>query len=113
MSLVYKLALEFENDESGNPAHPPVTMAITKNVVINSLEAAVAYCMAPDGIFVYPKVEDLPPKIKKLTRIKHKDNVTGEYFNIIKCVPVADRAFREEEAPRVKSLDDAPKQTVA
>lgn len=96
-SQVFKVKVEFENGIDGEPGHPPLTIAVSRNQDIRSADMAVAHCMAIVG-----KVDG-----KDVTRIHHRDQATGEYFSI-KATKVSDSPFSIDEAPKLQSIAEAP-----
>lgn len=109
---VYKVKVEFENDITGEPAHPPLTIAVTRNDRIQTAQDAVKHCMESIGGYRYPLIDGEEPKVKQITRIHHKDDTTGERFSIVSCVPVRETPFNLDEAPVIRSLADAPKKVI-
>lgn len=94
---IFKVSVEFEADY-GEPAHPPIIIAVTRNEKIRTASDAVAHCLQPIG-----KKDDGKP----ITRIHHKSN--GLFFSISKAVAVREEPFSFDEAPIVRSLAGEPK----
>lgn len=94
---VFKVKVEFEKMGDA-PAHPPLTIAVTKNSSIRTIDDAVSHLISPIG-----EVEG-----KKITRIHHRDFETGEFFSIVSADPVRAEPFLVDEAPQINAIADAP-----
>ena len=103
----FKVKVEFEKDEMGNPGHEPMTIAVMRvpEARILTADDAVKHLT-----FVIGKN---PFTGKDVTRIHHKDNDTGEFFSIVSAVPVEGGPFPISQVPVVKSIEDAPKAPTA